>query len=132
MRAFASSLLAISLLPTTALAQDASTAALLEQNRQLQERMRAFEEQMQLMRTQLAAVQAVQAASAPVVPPYAEAFAWGDFTWLNGSSRQTTRTLDNKWFTPQFDVDVNYTYSFNQPIDNTIVGSTATFRHNEI
>ena len=29
-------------------------------------------------------------------------------------------------------VDVNYTYGFNNPIDNTVVGSTALARHNEI
>jgi hypothetical protein len=63
---------------------------------------------------------------------YSEPFAWGDFTWLNGATRQTGPTLDTKYFTPQFDVDLNYTYSLNEPIDHTIVGSTATFRHNEL
>lgn len=29
-------------------------------------------------------------------------------------------------------VDVNYTYSFNKPNDNTVVGSTALARNNEI
>lgn len=29
-------------------------------------------------------------------------------------------------------IDVNYTYSFNQPIDNTVIGSTALARNNEI
>lgn len=62
----------------------------------------------------------------------AEPFAWGDFAWLNGASRQTNRVLDSRYFTPQLDIDVNYTYSFNRPIDNTIVGSTATARHNEL
>jgi hypothetical protein len=65
-------------------------------------------------------------------PPPAEPFAFGDFTWLNGGSRQTTRLLDTKYFTPQMDVDVNYTYSFNHPIDNTVVGSTALARNNEL
>ena len=29
-------------------------------------------------------------------------------------------------------LDVNYTHSFNNPIDNTVVGSTALARNNEI
>jgi hypothetical protein len=69
---------------------------------------------------------------AAAADPPPEPFAWGDFTWLNGSSRQTTRLLDTKYFTPQLDVDVNYTYSFNHPIDHTVVGSTALARDNEV
>ena len=69
---------------------------------------------------------------AAAAPTASEPFAWGDFTWMNGASRQTEHVLDNQYFTPQFDVDLNYTYSFNRPIDHTIVGSTATFRHNEL
>jgi len=77
--------------------------------------------------------------STPLTTPAAEAkpaasepFAWGDFTWLNGGSRQTRHLIDSPYFTPQLDVDSNVTYSFNNPIDNTIVGSTATARHNEL
>lgn len=65
-------------------------------------------------------------------PASKEPFEWGDFTWLNGGSRQTKRLLDTKYFTPQLDIDLNYAFSFNRPIDNTIVGSTATARHNEV
>lgn len=36
------------------------------------------------------------------------------------------------YFTPSILLDVNYNYSFNNPIDNTVVGSTALARHNEI
>lgn len=61
-----------------------------------------------------------------------EPFSWGDFTWLNGGSRQTSRLLDSPYVTPQLDIDSNFTYSLNQPKDNTIVGSTATARHNEL
>ena len=77
-------------------------------------------------------VSVLVAAGAAAADPPAEPFAWGDFTWLNGSSRQTTRLLDTKYFTPQLDVDVNYTYSFNHPIDHTVVGSTALARDNEV
>jgi hypothetical protein len=61
-----------------------------------------------------------------------EPFAWGDFTWLNGASRQTKAVLDTPYVTPEFLVDVNYTASQNMPIDNTVVGSTALSRNNEI
>jgi hypothetical protein len=70
------------------------------------------------------------AAPGPAVP--AEPFAWGDFTWLNGTNRQHASLLDSKYFTGTFTMDVNYNYSFNRPIDHTNVGSTATFREGEL
>jgi opacity protein-like surface antigen len=60
-----------------------------------------------------------------------DAFAWGDFTWLTGNSRQHKAPLDTKYFTPEILFDVNYTASLNNPIDNTVVGSTALSRNNE-
>lgn len=86
---------------------------------------------LELKAAQQAAAQQA-AGSAPVPPGPGEPFAWGDFTWLNGGSRQTSKLIDSRYFTPQIDIDANYTYSFNDPIDNTIVGSTATARHNEL
>ncbi len=94
------------------------------------ERFAELDRQLAALRAHVAALEAAQAAPAPA--PAGEPFAWGDFTWLNGGSRKTSQVLDTKYFTPQFDVDLNYTYSFNRPIDHTIVGSTATFRHNEL
>src|SRR5579883_3010717 len=61
-----------------------------------------------------------------------EPFAFGDFTWLNGASRQHKAVLDTPYFTPEFLVDVNYTLSTARPIDNTVVGSTMLSRDNEI
>ncbi len=110
----------------------AAPQTLAEQNRQLVLQMKEFDRQMQEMRAQLAKVSSAQSAWTPDPTPPGEPFAWGDFTWLNGGTRQTTRLLDTKYFTPQFDADINYTYSLNNPIDHTIVGSTATFRHNEL
>ena len=56
-----------------------------------------------------------------------------DMTWQNGSDRRDSSVFKNmKYFTPSVFVDVNYNYSFNNPIDNTVVGSTALARHNEI
>ena len=63
---------------------------------------------------------------------HSEPFAWGDFTWLNGASRQTKAVLETPYITPEFLVDINYTASQNMPIDNTVVGSTAISRNNEL
>ena len=55
-----------------------------------------------------------------------------DFTWQNGSDRRDSSVFHNPYFTPSIFVDANYTYSFNNPIDNTVVGSTALARNNEM
>lgn len=55
-----------------------------------------------------------------------------DFTWQNGSDRRDSSVFHNKYFVPSIMIDVNYTYSFNNPIDNTVVGSTALARNNEM
>lgn len=68
--------------------------------------------------------------SAPA--PASEPFAFGDFSWLNGSSRQHKSLLDSPIFTGQLLIDINYTASRNMPIDNTVVGSTALSRNNEL
>lgn len=55
-----------------------------------------------------------------------------DQTWQNGSDRRTDAVLQTKYFTGSFLFDGHYNYSLNNPIDNTIVGSTAVGRHNEM
>ena len=55
-----------------------------------------------------------------------------DLTWLNGGDRRSSPTLAGKYFTPTVMVDVNVTHSFNDPIDNTVIGSTALARNNEM
>lgn len=60
-----------------------------------------------------------------------EPFAWGDFTWMQGNNRQTKPLLQSKYITGGITMDMNYNYSFNEPIDHTNSGSTATFRSNE-
>jgi hypothetical protein len=65
--------------------------------------------------------------------PASEPFAFGDFSWLNGTSRKTSApAFDSKYFTGDVTFDLNYTHSFNRPIDNTVVGSTALARNNEL
>ena len=69
------------------------------------------------------------AAPAPAAP--AEPFAFADFGWLNGNSRQNEFPLDGKIFSGQFSVDANYTYSFARPKDHTLIGSTTSGRTGE-
>ena len=61
-----------------------------------------------------------------------EPFAFGDFTWLNGNDRRHSALLDSKYFTGRVLLDVNYTASNNNPIDHTVVGSTALARDHEV
>jgi hypothetical protein len=55
-----------------------------------------------------------------------------DQTWQNGSDRRTNSVLSSKYFTGSVMIDGAYTHSFNNPNDNTIVGSTALARNNEM
>lgn len=60
-------------------------------------------------------------------------FAFADFSWMNGQSRKTSNpAFDSKYFTGDITFDLNYTGSFNHPKDNTVVGSTALARNNEL
>ncbi len=59
-------------------------------------------------------------------------FAFADWTWLNGNPRNTDTPLATKYFTPEFRADTNYTFDFNRPHDDSMGGSTETFRANEI
>lgn len=74
-----------------------------------------------------AAAPAVQA-KAPVKDP----FAFADFTWLNGNSRQKFSVLDTKAFTGEFRADISYIAQFNRPKDHTLVGSSESGRTSEI
>src|ERR1035437_10237950 len=55
-----------------------------------------------------------------------------DATWQNGSDRRDSAVLSNQYFTGSIMIDANYTYSGNNPIDHTVVGSTALARNNEM
>lgn len=58
-------------------------------------------------------------------------FAYADWTWMNASGRQHDSPWSTKYFTPEFRADVNYIDDFNHPIDDTMGGSTESFRSNE-
>jgi Putative beta-barrel porin-2, OmpL-like. bbp2/Carboxypeptidase regulatory-like domain len=84
------------------------------------------------------------APSAPTIPEALQApdpapavdnftpFAFGDFTWLNGTPRNKDTVLDTKFFTPEVRFDTDFMEDFNQPVDHTIVGATESFRSGEI
>jgi Putative beta-barrel porin-2, OmpL-like. bbp2/Carboxypeptidase regulatory-like domain len=59
-------------------------------------------------------------------------FAYGDFTWLNGTPRNKDTVLDTKFFTPEIRFDTHFMEDFNQPVDHTIVGATESFRSGEV
>lgn len=66
------------------------------------------------------------------VQPKKTPFEGKEISWQNGSDRRDSMIWDNPYFTPSMMLDVNYNYSFNNPVDNTVVGSTALARSNEI
>jgi hypothetical protein len=75
-----------------------------------------------------------QPLSAPPAPPAVDnqtPFAFGDFTWLNGTPRNKDVVLDTPFFTPEIRFDTNFINDFNQPIDHTMGGSTEEFRNGE-
>jgi Putative beta-barrel porin-2, OmpL-like. bbp2 len=59
-------------------------------------------------------------------------FAFADFTWLTGNPRTKEAAFDSKFFTPEVRADVDYTYDFRHPQDDTIGGSSEVFRANEV
>jgi hypothetical protein len=65
-------------------------------------------------------------------PPAKAPFAFADFTWLNGNSRQKESVLDTKYFTGEFRLDATYIYHFSHPSDHTLVGTSESGRTQEI
>jgi hypothetical protein len=70
-------------------------------------------------------------ASAPPAVDLQTPFAYGDFTWLNGTPRNKDVVLDTPFFTPEIRFDTNFINDFNQPKDHTMGGSTEEFRNGE-
>ncbi len=71
---------------------------------------------------------AAPAPSKEKIAPFSD---W-DWTWLNGNPRNKDVAFDSKFFTPEIRADINYTYDFNKPIDDSMGGSSEIFRSNEI
>jgi len=83
---------------------------------------------------------ATSAAAAPTTPATPEMGAEtttksapfpGDWTWLNSNGRVVDTPMATKYFTPEFRADVNYIFDFNHPDDDTMGGSTESFRAEE-
>ncbi len=55
-----------------------------------------------------------------------------DQTWQNGSDRRDSSVLSGKYVTWSIMLDANVNHSFNDPIDHTVVGSTAMARTDEV
>jgi hypothetical protein len=64
--------------------------------------------------------------------PEPDPLAYADFSWVNGQNRQTSKLLDNQYFTGDFTFDMNYTASNRNPNDNVVTGSTALARNREV
>jgi len=71
-------------------------------------------------------------AASPAPQGPAEPFAYADWTWLNGNSREKDKPWDSKFFTPEIRLDTNYVFDFNHPRDDTMGGSTEIFRSMEV
>src|ERR1035441_10422036 len=55
----------------------------------------------------------------------------GDWTWLNSNGRVVDTPMATKYFTPEIRADVNYIFDFSHPADDTMGGSTESFRSQE-
>ncbi len=64
--------------------------------------------------------------------PHSEPFAFADFTWLTGNPRTIDTPYATAFFTPEIRSDVEYTYDFRHPQDDTISGSSEVFRASEV
>ena len=67
----------------------------------------------------------------PTHPDGWDPFSYADWTWMNANGRQHDSPWSTKYFTPEFRADVNYVDDFNHPRDDTMGGSTESFRSNE-
>ena len=68
------------------------------------------------------------------VTPEAAKIPWDGFdqTWVNGNDRRDSSVFHIPYFTPCIMIDNNFTHSFNNPMDHTVVGSTALSRNDEM
>jgi hypothetical protein len=73
-----------------------------------------------------------RAARAETAPPATPApFAFADFSWVPGNAGASEKPFFIGPFTGEFRVDTAYHWSFSNPTDDTISGSSEAFRHGE-
>jgi hypothetical protein len=56
----------------------------------------------------------------------------GDWTWLNSGGHNVDSPMSTKYFTPEIRFDTNYILDYNHPSDDTMGGSTESFRSDEV
>ena len=59
-------------------------------------------------------------------------FAFADFSWVPGNYGAAEKPLTWGPFSGEVRVDSVYHFSFANPVDNTISGSSEVFRHGEV
>jgi hypothetical protein len=67
----------------------------------------------------------------PTHPDGFEPFSYADWSWMNAAGRNHDSPMSTKYFTPEFRADANYMLDFNHPDDDTMGGSTESFRSDE-
>jgi hypothetical protein len=67
----------------------------------------------------------------PTVPDGFAPFSFADWSWMNAAGRNHDSPMSTKYFTPEFRADANYMLDFNHPKDDTMGGSTESFRSDE-
>ena len=72
------------------------------------------------------------AAQNDVTPKEKIPFDGFDQSWINGNDRRDSSIFHIPHFTPSVLIDNNITHSFNNPVDHTVVGSTALSRNDEM
>jgi hypothetical protein len=55
----------------------------------------------------------------------------GDWTWLNSGGHNSDSPMSTKYFTPEIRFDTNYILDYNHPSDDSMGGSTESFRSDE-
>jgi len=137
-----------SLLPAQTAATNPEVQALREEVSELKARLAGLESRLEAFSVTTPAPASPVVAATPPAGPVAQAspqptpvaeqttpnpapFAFGDFTWMNGQSRQKSQPLSNSFATVNLYLDTYYGYSFNHPKDDTIVGSGAVGRDTE-
>ena len=70
----------------------------------------------------------------PIIVEEKNNIPWDGFdqSWVNGNDRRDSSVFHIPYFTPSIMIDNNFTHSFNDPIDHTVVGSTALSRNDEM
>ena len=121
---------------STAIPTDAAGSAQQEQTGVSQAELDALKDRIAQLEAKQKAAQA-SAAAAAVPTMKAETttktapFSENDWTWMQGNARTVDTPMATKYFVPEFRADINYILDFNHPSDDSMGGSTESFRSDE-